>query len=167
MLLRARAALVRCEYARWQVERLEECDKQINSLDLARTDYERLKARYTQARDHYRALRLRLRRQYYSHLREDGGTPSPVSGIEGKVEELIRAAPLAPEAAQLGETLSLVHTAQGQVSSHASEYCAAHNTLHNIIEDSRHQAQALESLAYDMLRVASAPKRKPFADDWP
>jgi hypothetical protein len=166
LLLKARALLSRCAFARWQIDRIAECDRQLEALDQARSDYERLKMQYMQGRDHHRALRLRLRRQYYAELRAHDEKPNDALGIEAKVEEYLRVVERTPQPVQavaeahpLNATLAAVHEAQIEASSCASDYCGAHNTLYRVIDESRDQAIALEALAIRMYDQEHPPRR--------
>ena len=87
-LFAVRARLAKLAYHRWQVERLVTIDNQLSGLNAARADYEALTRIFNEAKDYHRALRLKLRRDYYALLREQGWLPSDEAGIEAKVHEL-------------------------------------------------------------------------------
>jgi len=132
-LFEVRARLAKLAYHRWQVERLVTIDTQLSGLNAARADYEALTRIFNEAKDYHRALRLKLRRDYYALLREKGWLPSDEAGIEAKVNELAEQNDLAADA--LGSHLDACKDASVRERQTGELFVRAHERL-------RHSMQA-------------------------
>ena len=126
-LFEARARLAKLAYHRWQVERLVNIDTQLTGLNAARADYEALTRIFHEAKDYHRALRLRLRRDYYALLREKGWEANAEPGIEAKVHALAEENEIAAE--ELGTHLDACKDASVRERETGALFVRAHERL--------------------------------------
>jgi hypothetical protein len=160
LLCEARAELSRVSYARWQADRVAMCDEHLRQLDQAKADYEALKRIYAEARDHHRALRAKLRRDYYALLSATDLEPAPDEGIEAKASTLA-SAPLAEPFEQIRDdlmrTLDACKDSQHREQEQGNEYCRVHNNLREVVARSKVVADECMALAMKALKMQSTP----------
>lgn len=160
LLMRARAELHRCGYARWQADRLAMCDEHLMKLEDAKASFEALHRMYCEARDHHTALRGKLRRDYYSFVKAIDQPPDQATGIEAKAAALANVT-VGSEHEHARESVLRILDActDSQLSEkqRADEYCRVHNELREVVLRSKEVGRECLSLAMQALKMQSTP----------
>ena len=155
LLLEARAALHNVGFARWQLERVLMCEENLRALDKAKSEFEPAKTRYEQARDFHKAIKGRLRRDYYHFLKLANLPPDPTIGIEAKAAALAGQPPdeHAVQRKRIAEVLDELRDARVHEQQVCQQYCLAHNELRELTRVAKKSAKDCYTLAMRALKA--------------
>jgi hypothetical protein len=155
LLLEARAALHNVGFARWQMERMQMCEDNLRTLDKLKEEFEPLKIRYEEARDYHKAIKGRLRRDYYHFLKLANIPPDPSMGIEAKAAALASLQvpdSLATERKRIAGIVKELDAAQETEQQACADYCVAHNELREFVHKTKKSAKECYMLAMRALK---------------
>lgn len=155
LLLEARAALHNVGFARWQVERIQMCEENLRTLDKLEEELQPVKVRYEEARDYHKAIKGRLRRDYYHFLKLASLPPDPSMGIEAKAAALASLQvpdELATERQRITAIIKELDEALATEKQACEEYCDAHNELRAFVQKTKKSAKECYVLAMRALK---------------